>query len=552
MDRRVVRQHVGSSARTRGVTSRSSSREAARAPATAPRALRWLMESDVCKHCTHAACLDVCPTGALFRTEFGTVVVQEDICNGCGYCVPACPFGVLDKRHIASDAKSATSPTCRALGTEGGRARVEVHALLRPAEGRPRARVREGVPDASRSSSGRSTSCASAPTRGSRSCTREGWNGAQLYGRDPDDGVGGFGAFFLLLDDPEVYGLPPDPVVTTKHLGEMWRTWRRRRGARASASSAPSSEADRDATRRHEMRSYYGRPVIKEPTWTWEIPSYFFTGGVSRRVVGALALGEALRQRAARAHGAVHRRGRRRRLAAAARRRPRPAGALPPHAARLQGDLADERRRVDPARERRRVEHGRGARARSAGSQPIRLAGRGRRRALRPAARDVHRRAARRHGGAGLARGAAGAAVALRRERGRVGRRGRVRVPRPARTRARRGGSQSAASSPRASDAGDGAPARRGRRGLPARARRASSRGPRRRLRRRRRALLATRGRQSRGGGGRRRCARCAGEIACAGRSSRPGSSRRATRSTRSKPQRERAERDGTKATTRS
>src|SRR5947208_674878 len=61
-------------------------------------ALRWLMSSDVCKHCTHAACLDVCPTGALFRTEFGTVVVQSDVCNGCGYCVPACPYGVVDVR----------------------------------------------------------------------------------------------------------------------------------------------------------------------------------------------------------------------------------------------------------------------------------------------------------------------------------------------------------------------------------------------------------------------------------------------------------------------
>ena len=68
------------------------------------------MESDVCKHCTHAACLDVCPTGSLFRTEFGTVVVQQDICNGCGYCVPACPFGVLDKRHIASDANVGHKP----------------------------------------------------------------------------------------------------------------------------------------------------------------------------------------------------------------------------------------------------------------------------------------------------------------------------------------------------------------------------------------------------------------------------------------------------------
>src|SRR5947208_7577721 len=72
--------------------------------------LRWLMESDVCKHCTHAACLDVCPTGSLFRTEFGTVVVQQDICNGCGYCVPACPFGVIDRRE--SDGKAWKCTLC--------------------------------------------------------------------------------------------------------------------------------------------------------------------------------------------------------------------------------------------------------------------------------------------------------------------------------------------------------------------------------------------------------------------------------------------------------
>ena len=74
----------------------ASGRTRRRPPATA--GVRWLMSSDVCKHCTHAACLDVCPTGSLFRTEFGTVVVQPDICNGCGYCVPACPYGVIDLR----------------------------------------------------------------------------------------------------------------------------------------------------------------------------------------------------------------------------------------------------------------------------------------------------------------------------------------------------------------------------------------------------------------------------------------------------------------------
>jgi len=52
----------------------------------------------------------------------------------------------------------------------------------------------------------------------------EGWNGPRLYGHDPGDGVGGFGAFFLLLDEPEVYGLPPDPVVPTKHLPRLWRS----------------------------------------------------------------------------------------------------------------------------------------------------------------------------------------------------------------------------------------------------------------------------------------------------------------------------------------
>lgn len=46
---------------------------------------------------------------------------------------------------------------------------------------------------------------------------------AQLYGHDPADGVGGDGALFLLLDRPEVYGLPPDPVVTTRDLPTMWK-----------------------------------------------------------------------------------------------------------------------------------------------------------------------------------------------------------------------------------------------------------------------------------------------------------------------------------------
>ena len=78
------------------------------AESAAPGGSRWLMSSDVCKHCTEAACLDVCPTGALMRTEFGTVVVQDDVCNGCGYCIPACPFGVIARRESDGGAHKCT------------------------------------------------------------------------------------------------------------------------------------------------------------------------------------------------------------------------------------------------------------------------------------------------------------------------------------------------------------------------------------------------------------------------------------------------------------
>jgi len=164
---------------------------------------QWLMSSDVCKHCTEAACLAVCPTGSLFRTEFGTVVVQEDICNGCGYCVPACPFGVIDRREDDGRAWKCTLCYDR---LKGGLAPACATAC-------PTQSIQFGPLDELRErAAGRVTEL-----------QERGVGSAQLYGESPDDGVGGFGAFFLLLDDPEVYGLPPDPVDTTRDLGSMWR-----------------------------------------------------------------------------------------------------------------------------------------------------------------------------------------------------------------------------------------------------------------------------------------------------------------------------------------
>jgi len=169
---------------------------------------RWLMSSDVCKHCTHAACLDVCPTGSLFRSEFGTVVVQDDICNGCGACVPACPYGVIERRtgpegdqnvgiaqkctlcydRLTDGQTPACAQACPTESIQFG----DVEELRQRANERVEQLHEAGVPE------------------------------ARLYGDDPEDGVGGAGAFFLLLDEPEVYGLPPDPVVTTKDLPAMF------------------------------------------------------------------------------------------------------------------------------------------------------------------------------------------------------------------------------------------------------------------------------------------------------------------------------------------
>jgi formate dehydrogenase iron-sulfur subunit len=184
--------------------------------------VRWLMSSDVCKHCTHAACLDVCPTGALFRTEFGTVVVQEDVCNGCGYCVPACPFGVLDQRHLARKPDDAPLALPLLGKKEDGRVWKCTLCYDRLKGGHEPACAKACPTDSIQF--GEVEELRERAHKRLEKLETNGWNGARLYGEDPDDGVGGFGAFFLLLDEPEVYGLPPDPVDTTKYLPEMWKT----------------------------------------------------------------------------------------------------------------------------------------------------------------------------------------------------------------------------------------------------------------------------------------------------------------------------------------
>ena len=329
---------------------------------------RWLMASDVCKHCTHAGCLDVCPTGALFRTEFGTVVVQQDICNGCGYCVSGCPYGVIDRREGDGRAWKCTlcydrlhdglEPACAQACPTQSIQYGDLDELRERARGaggraaRPRARPRPG-------STARTRPTASAATARSSCCwTSRRCTGCRRTRWCPPGTCPGCG------------GWPARPRW-------RWRRPRRRSSAGAGERVGPAPAA---ARRR--------RPGRWWPGW-WCGPGRWWRPGAVDGAAGRVPLvlraadpqdpglgregrvlhlpGRAVRRqhparRRRRPHRAAraaprqpgHRAGRPARRDLLPRRRPGPAGALPPHAPGGQADLAAERRHLAPGRVRPR------------------------------------------------------------------------------------------------------------------------------------------------------------------------------------------------------
>jgi formate dehydrogenase iron-sulfur subunit len=170
----------------------------------------WLMNSDVCKHCQEAACLDVCPTGAIIRTEFDTVVVQADVCNGCGYCIPACPFGVLERRDGIAD-HPETNGVAQKCTLCYDRLKIGYEPAC--AQACPTKSIQFGPKNELRQRAQRRL----------RQLHGEGRTEARLYLADENDNaIGGGGAFFLLMDEPSAYRLPENPVVPTRRLKEMW------------------------------------------------------------------------------------------------------------------------------------------------------------------------------------------------------------------------------------------------------------------------------------------------------------------------------------------
>jgi formate dehydrogenase iron-sulfur subunit len=156
---------------------------------------RWLMMSDVCKHCVRAGCLEVCPTGAIVRTEFDTVVIQADVCNGCRDCIAACPFGVIAVNPVTRTAQKCTLcydrmldglvPACAKACPTASIQFGKIAELRQRASARTQLLQQQGV-------------------------------SAYLYG---DEAIlGGLNSFYLLLDAPEIYGLPANPQLPTRQL----------------------------------------------------------------------------------------------------------------------------------------------------------------------------------------------------------------------------------------------------------------------------------------------------------------------------------------------
>ena len=163
----------------------------------------WTFSSDVCKHCENAGCLEACPTGSIVRTEFGGVYVQPDICNGCSYCVVACPFGVVQRNK--EDGRAFKCTFCYDL-QKVGLTPACAHAC-------PTESIKFGKLDDLRAEAARRL----------EKLHEEGMEDATLY--DPTDtSVGGIHAFFITRGDPKQYNLPPQPEIPTIYANRGWKS----------------------------------------------------------------------------------------------------------------------------------------------------------------------------------------------------------------------------------------------------------------------------------------------------------------------------------------
>jgi formate dehydrogenase iron-sulfur subunit len=165
----------------------------------------WLMMSDVCKHCVNAPCLEVCPTGAIWRTEFDSVYINEPTCNGCRDCIAACPFGVI---HMSKDPNKLVAQKCTLCYDRLKHGMAPACAQACPTQSIQFGPIKKLKKDAQARVD---------------QLRAQGVSKANLYGAD-EKILGGLNSFYLLVDEPEVYGLPSNPKLPSRSvpLSSLW------------------------------------------------------------------------------------------------------------------------------------------------------------------------------------------------------------------------------------------------------------------------------------------------------------------------------------------
>ena len=167
-------------------------------PDSEPTQARWLMMSDVCKHCVTAPCQQACPTGAILHNEFENVYIQADICNGCSYCVAACPFGVITRSSFGGHSHKCT--LCYDRQKDG--------LVPACAKACPTQSIQFGPIDELRERARKRV----------EELHRRAVPGAYLYGDAATDTYSELNSFYLLVDRPSVYGLPDNPFNPWLHM----------------------------------------------------------------------------------------------------------------------------------------------------------------------------------------------------------------------------------------------------------------------------------------------------------------------------------------------
>lgn len=137
-----------------------------------------------CYHCADAACVSVCPTGALFK-EDGLTRLDRDACSGCGYCAEACPYDVPVMWEGKSSKCDGCADTVKAGGTPWCVGTCPSNALVYG----PKEEIH-------------------AEAHRRAAVLRERHPNAHVYGETQ---AGGLGLIVVTPDDPETLDLPVDP-----------------------------------------------------------------------------------------------------------------------------------------------------------------------------------------------------------------------------------------------------------------------------------------------------------------------------------------------------